>query len=440
MSGSDILSLAVNQNEQIGKDIIAMGILKKIITGIGVLAALLCALIILSAINPGITETLSSLLSGNGIPTQGEESEAVEDAAEPFREEDADISDIPSGTEEEETEDDSALPEEEEPGTGQSVQRQPEEPDRGTADTASSGERVRGTNGYEPPAESGVSVPEAVSGKSGYEPITEKSEELPDAEGGEYTSDLGYGETGDNLSFDSIFYPYYQMLDTKGQHLYRQIYANAAAYNAAFVPIEAVPVSELKDVVMAVYNDHPELFWLNTVFTCRYDQNKICAELELEFNMTLEELTVSSKTFYNITNEILSQVQNLSVYEKEVRLHDILIERVEYEKGVDKNQSAYSALVDGKSVCAGYARAYQYLMQRMGIPCFYCTGYAGTDHAWNIVGLDDGYYNVDVTWDDTEGGQYDYFNKTDEAYADTHVRRELSVNLPKCEGQRYAVQ
>lgn len=284
-----------------------------------------------------------------------------------------------------------------------------------------------------------MNVPEAVSGKSGYQPITEKSEELPDAEGGEYTSDLGYGETGDNLSFDSIFYPYYQMLDQKGQHLYRQIYANAAAYNAAFVPIEAVPVSELKNVVMAVYNDHPELFWLNTIFTCRYDQNKICAELELEFNMTLEELTASSKTFYNITNEILSQVQNLGTYEKESRLHDILIERVEYDKGADKNQSAYSALVDGKSVCAGYARAYQYLMQRAGIPCFYCTGYAGQDHAWNIVGLDDGYYNVDVTWDDTEGGQYDYFNKTDEMYADTHVRRELSVNLPKCEGQRYVV-
>ena len=205
------------------------------------------------------------------------------------------------------------------------------------------------------------------------------------------------------------------------------------------MPIEAVPVSELKNVVMAVYNDHPELFWLNTIFTCRYDQNKICAELELEFNMTLEELTASSKTFYNITNEILSQVQNLGTYEKESRLHDILIERVEYDKGADKNQSAYSALVDGKSVCAGYARAYQYLMQRAGIPCFYCTGYAGQDHAWNIVGLDDGYYNVDVTWDDTEGGQYDYFNKTDEMYADTHVRRDLSVNLPKCEGQRYVV-
>lgn len=419
-----------------------MKILKNIITGIGILAALLCALIIMSAVNPGITQTLSSLLSGDGFPTQGEESGASDEQAEPLQEEEPALFDEPSDasseTEEEQTDEIGLSEEEEEPGAGQIVQRQPEEPDRSVSDQESSG-GIRGMNGYEPPAESGVSVPEAVSGKSGYQPITEKSEELPDAEGGEYTSDLGYGETGDNLSFDSIFYPYYQMLDPKGQHLYRQIYANAAAYNAAFVPIEAVPVSELKDVIMAVYNDHPELFWLNTIFTCRYDQNKICAELELEFNMTLEELTVSSKTFYNITNEILSQVQNLSPYEKESRLHDILIERVEYDKGADKNQSAYSALVDGKSVCAGYARAYQYLMQRAGIPCFYCTGYAGQDHAWNIVGLDDGYYNVDVTWDDTEGGQYDYFNKSDEAYADTHVRRELSVNLPKCEGQRYAV-
>ena len=417
-----------------------MKILRNIIVGIGVLAALLCALIILSAANPGITQTLSSLLSGDGIPSKEEESEeSIEDEASELSDQ---LSDPPSEAEEEgeEPEDDSALPEEEEEmGARLSVQRQPEEPERGTSDPENSGARVRGMNGYEPPAESGVNVPEAVSGKSGYQPITEKSEELPDAEGGEYTSDLGYGETGDNLSFDSIFYPYYQMLDQKGQHLYRQIYANAAAYNAAFVPIEAVPVSELKNVVMAVYNDHPELFWLNTIFTCRYDQNKICAELELEFNMTLEELTASSKTFYNITNEILSQVQNLGTYEKESRLHDILIERVEYDKGADKNQSAYSALVDGKSVCAGYARAYQYLMQRAGIPCFYCTGYAGQDHAWNIVGLDDGYYNVDVTWDDTEGGQYDYFNRTDEMYADTHVRRELSVNLPKCEGQRYVV-
>ena len=218
------------------------------------------------------------------------------------------------------------------------------------------------------------------------------------------------------------------------------ICANADAMNAAFEPIETVTVPEIKNVLMAVYNDHPELFWLNTIFTCKYDKNKICVELTLDFNMTEDERIRSYRNFYNMTNSILSEVENLGTYERERRLHDILIQRIEYDGGADMNQSAYSALVEGKSVCAGYARAYQYLMQRLGIPCYYCTGYAGEEHAWNIVALDDGYYNVDLTWDDTPGGEYDYFNKTDEDYADTHIRQDLSINLPQCQGQRYRSQ
>ncbi len=71
-------------------------------------------------------------------------------------------------------------------------------------------------------------------------------------------------------------------------------------------------------------------------------------------------------------------------------------------------------------------------MQQLGIPCYYCTGTSGEDHAWNIVKLDQTYYNVDVTWDDTDPGTYDYFNKSDYEFADTHVRNSLSVYLPAC--------
>lgn len=424
-----------------------MRVIKGILAGIGILAALLCALIIMSAVNPSITETLSSLVTGNGFPKEKKEepvqeessdlevydweesegeSSATEEESEDYYDEDTDVSDDEGEASESETDESS------------SVIGDDDGYDSVSAETGDDSEPVRGANGYEAPSELDIKVPEAVNGKAGYQPITEKSEALPDAEGGEYTSTLGYGETGDGLFFDANLYPYYHMIDQKGQHLYRQIFANATVMNAAFVPIEAVPVSQLKNVVMAVYNDHPELFWLNTIFTCKYDQNKICAELELEFNMTKEELATASTEFFNTTNNLLTQVENLGTpYEKERRLHDMLIERIEYEKGADKNQSAYSALVEGKSVCAGYARAYQYLLQRLGIPCYYCTGFAGTDHAWNIVALDDGYYNVDLTWDDTPGGEYDYFNRTDSDYAGTHVRRDLSVNLPKCEGERY---
>ena len=403
-----------------------MKILKKILGVIAVLTVLICILILLCALNPNITKKLSGLVSGDRSPQRTEEAqEAESEEVIGFPDEEPEYAE-PVEAEE---------PEEEQPQET-SVDRDWTE---SASDTGLTDKVIRGLNGYEAPSEADVEVPEAVSGKSGYQPITEKSEELPDAEGGEYTSDLGFGDLGDGYTFDPLFYPYYAMLDAKGQHLYRQIFANANAFNGAFVPVEAVPVSEIKNVIMAVYNDHPELFWLNTAFVCKYDKNKICAELELEFNITQEEFPETSAQFYNTVNTLLTQVQNLSDYEKERRIHDLLIEKIEYDKGADMNQSAYSALVEGKSVCAGYARAYQYLMQRMGIPCYYCTGFAGEDHAWNIVALDDGYYNVDVTWDDTPGGEYDYFNKTDKQYEDTHVRRDLSINLPKCEGQKYAV-
>ncbi len=408
-----------------------MKILKKILGVIAVLTALMCILILLCALNPNITKKLADFIAGDASPKQTQQEE-ISQSGEDEESLSGDASEEEDAAPAQEAE---ILPEPEEEQPTEAVESRQEEPsEEEPKETV-----VKGLNGYEVPSESQIAVPEAVSGKSGgFQPITEKSEELPDTEGDTYVSELGYGQLGDEYTFDPAFYPYYAMLDDKGQHLYRQIFANANAFNGAFAPIEAVPVSEIKNAIMAVYNDHPELFWLNTAFVCKYDKNKICAELELEFNITQEEFPETSTQFYNTVNTILTQVQNLNSYEKGRRVHDILIEKIEYDKGAAMNQSAYSALVEGKSVCAGYARAYQYLMQRLGIPCYYCTGFAGEDHAWNIVGLDDGYYNVDVTWDDTPGGEYDYFNKTDEDYADTHVRRDLSVNLPKCEGQRYA--
>lgn len=403
------------------------------------MAALLCALIILSATNPGITEGLSSLLSGDGFSSEeeGEEGEeSTEASGEDDFEEDAEISqeapELPDFSDVADIDSETVPEEEEEPEA--TVARQPDAPvsDSYEEEEEPEPERVRGTHGYEQPLQSDIKIPTIVTGKNGYEPITEQSE----AADGEYKG-LTYGELGDDLTFDPLLYPYYQMLDEKGQHVYRQIFANANVMTEAFIPIEEVTVPEMKNAMMAVYNDHPELFWLNTTFTCKYDKNKVCAELELDYNMSKEELDEASPEFYNTTNRILTELANLGPYEKEVRLHDMLIRQIDYDQSADKNQSAYSALVEGKSVCAGYARAYQYLMQRMGVPCYYCTGYAGQDHAWNIVALDDGYYNVDVTWDDTPGGEYDYFNKTDEDFANTHIRQDLSINLPQCQGQQY---
>lgn len=291
---------------------------------------------------------------------------------------------------------------------------------------------------YISPEQSDVLVPENVSGRNGYQQVQDEREQIEDEAAKTLENQLGVGETGDGLIFDAVFYPYYGMLDEKGRHLYRQIYANANALNASFAPIEAISASQLRNVFAAVYNDHPELFWMETVYYCKYRRDGRCVEIDLRFNRAAQNLEQAKAIFDENANTILNQAyQYGSDYEKEKFIHDMLLDRLSYNLGAEMNQSAYGALVNGQTVCAGYARAFQYLLQQLGIPCYYCTGYAGENHAWNIVALEDGYYNVDVTWDDTEGGQYDYFNKNDQDYADTHVRQELAVYLPPCNGQLY---
>lgn len=177
---------------------------------------------------------------------------------------------------------------------------------------------------------------------------------------------------------------------------------------------------------------------METAYASRYKSNGECVEIDLKFNSTAKNLEQSRNTFEAKAKEIIDGAQELgSDYEKEKYVHDTLIAQIDYVDSAAMNQSAYSALVNGKTVCAGYARAFQYILQTLEIPCYYCTGYAGESHAWNIVCLDDGYYNVDATWDDAAEGSYDYFNKSDWDYAVTHLRQELSVNLPPCNGTAY---
>ena len=113
-----------------------------------------------------------------------------------------------------------------------------------------------------------------------------------------------------------------------------------------------------------------------------------------------------------------------------------LLDNVSYVDDAGLNQSAYSALVGKESVCAGYARAFQYLMLKLGIPCYTCVGEAnGEDHAWNIVIIDGIAYNVDVAWDDPESGnvpgEMSYYNVSGNIISLSHTRKGMSEKLPQ---------
>jgi hypothetical protein len=292
---------------------------------------------------------------------------------------------------------------------------------------------------YTTPDESSVSTPAEVSGRNGYVPINDVEEQIADTEAKSLEKQLSTGNLGTDLEFDSLTYPYYSMLNDKLKTIYRQIYANASSCTSSFAPTEEVSTSELKTAFEAFFNDHPEIFWIQTGYSCKHTQNGKCVEVTLKYYPIVNKLDSAKTEFEQQAQNIISGASAYgSDYDKEKYVHDALIQKVEYDENASMNQSAYSALVNGKTVCAGYARAFQYCMQKMGIPTYYCTGYSGEEHAWNIVKLADGYYNVDVTWDDTDPATYNYFNKTDADYSSTHVRKNLSVYLPACNGSVYA--
>lgn len=86
-------------------------------------------------------------------------------------------------------------------------------------------------------------------------------------------------------------------------------------------------------------------------------------------------------------------------------LHDYLVRNCVYDgsavnEAISPSRTAYGALANGKAVCQGYSLAYKLLLRRAGVPAVY-VGSDSMQHAWNMVQMEDnGWYHVDVTWDD----------------------------------------
>ena len=246
--------------------------------------------------------------------------------------------------------------------------------------------------------------------------------------------------TGTEYTFDETTYPYRALLNATEQQVYNQIYANALESNTdTFTLVETLTVDEMCDTMNAVFNDHPELFWLNTSYKYGYNNSNKVVQVQLSYGISGSDLTTAKLNFDSVVSTIVAGAKNYSSeIEQELYIHDTICDMCTYDTDAELNQSAYSALVLGKTVCAGYARAFQVVCQELGLTCYYITGTAsGGDHAWNIVSIDGDFYNVDLTWDDSisesyGSSVYTYFNLTDSAISADHSRSTLSSNLPSC--------
>ena len=114
-------------------------------------------------------------------------------------------------------------------------------------------------------------------------------------------------------------------------------------------------------------------------------------------------------------------------YQKIRTIYDYICRHVSYDRShlgdssYKRQFTAYAALMDGTAVCQGYALLFSRLALETGIDTRLIPGVShGENHGWNIVVLNDLYYNADTTWD-SEKSEYEYFLKSQETFKD-HTR------------------
>ena len=243
----------------------------------------------------------------------------------------------------------------------------------------------------------------------------------------------------------------YGCLNDRDKMLYREIYIILKDFGTD-MPLSTNDPDIISDIFQCVLNDHPEIFYVNGYTYTTYMRDEV-----------VEQLTISGT--YTMTREKAEQCQDIidiyvtqcfagmddtySDYDKVKYVYEYLIANTEYNLLAPDNQNICSVFINGESVCQGYAKAMQYLLNKAGVFCTLVIGSVseGEGHAWNLVQMDGNYYYVDTTWGDAsyqmeEGIEdawqsklpdinYDYLGVTTEQLQKTH-RFNNVVPLPYC--------
>ncbi len=250
----------------------------------------------------------------------------------------------------------------------------------------------------------------------------------------------------------AVIYP--QTLETNYEYVYESLgsYLRTQLYNVdAFTQNDdgtysiKLGISQYRlklDDFGAFYDSfkyqYTDLFFLAP--GCSYYQN---GTYVTSIIFTLDDTPLSVKNrmieFNSKAEKIVAEAELLETdLEKALYVHDVLANNNRYSADVLNNvenydtvvHNAYSAIVNGETVCQGYSYAYKYLLNRLGIMAEIVTSDT-MSHAWNIVSIDALWYHVDITWDDPAWDMigrvnHDFFLNSHETAAAKYIESGIS--------------
>lgn len=270
-----------------------------------------------------------------------------------------------------------------------------------------------------------------------------------------YASDLPEGECYHNKCYC------YDVLGGSERQAYYEVYKVLESMTDDVI-LTTKDTDEVDLAFRAVMVDHPEMFYIKGYTVGKYMIGDKIDKIAFSGTYTLgkNEVLTKRKLVDNYVTNVIDRVPDGDDYEVIKFVYEYLINNNDYDRNAPDNQNILSVVEGGRTVCQGYAKMTQLILNRLGIFCTLVNGDAkgsvasamfDTDedgyqaHVWNIVKCDGQYYNLDTTWGDSaftlvdnDTGQtptievnYEYCLVPDEMLYDTHKPRPV-VTMPRC--------
>lgn len=240
---------------------------------------------------------------------------------------------------------------------------------------------------------------------------------------------------------------YYLKLNSREKKAYKKIYS-AMQNHQPTVTINGFCEEDIPKLMSAINLDNPHLFFVDFHYELQFDLFSQTIILKYLYNKA--DTAALTEKIKKVCDKILSNVQGQAEFEKELSLHDILVQNVLYDKMARNNipkfrtrsNTILGVLFYKTAVCEGIAKTFKFLLNALDIKCIVIKGKAldcltgrasDTLHAWNMVKIDGEPYYVDLTWDinlsQNNTIRHDYLNLTERDISIDHI---IDPNFPKC--------
>ena len=203
---------------------------------------------------------------------------------------------------------------------------------------------------------------------------------------------------------------YFKQLTEEEQRAYRELLKGIRAREKEFY-LTISDDDSIDRSYHAVLKDHPEIFWVHNrekIYKTTYSDSDYCV-FTPGYTYTDSEIDEIQTAMDQSFQEVKALIpEDAGDYEKVRIVYTYVIDHTQYQTGED-DQSIAGVFWKKSAVCAGYAGAVQYLLERLDIPCIYVDGStkgSTEGHAWDIVKIGQEYYYVDAT----NGDQPDFLN------------------------------